>query len=916
MLCRKVRVDLRKDQASRFFSKKDNGNIIRRYSLRLVFLLFIGCAVQVTASPALPFTPTPGLADAFGVGIKARTTVLGAGSGPDGVGFRLDFEETFETPREFTGLFRTTKKRIERFNVSTQDIKVDFNASQQTGKFSVFVDALQMSTPPVRQISSVFTQYEIWLHDVIYVFREDLLPPTDPVTIKYSVNVDAVINDNAPSGDHRGGVRTTAFIVGHSTTTKRPAQSGITILKIDNGPNRGEGIVSFEDALIQFGIDIRLSGRGGTEEDGRIEVTLDSAVRIDEIPPGYVCRSESGTFPGCDDGAGPEPELPDIAISNVRVTQAVFGSNKLAKGRKTVVFADVELLEGEVSEPVLIGAHFQDELAVTKMVSFGPNETIKPDEELELVPEREGIGRKLTVKANFFDEIKESNEKNNTEIKTVDVLTTKLEFPYVLTLHPECDENPVPQPCVEVKNSLTNLINQSNQFLWDVFPLPNNQLPGVGIDPIGVGLNFSTLGQNNIQSGRVGNEQCGIITASIGWIDDLRAVDEIREKGGWKRAVGIVPDNYFEYHSLPFAIGIHQPDGFSVLAEFGTTQTFIATSAHELAHTFGVVDGYLKCGEPSGNFITEAYNVRLDTLISRAVDLMDKPTKDMSNAPLWINVENWDKMVQGLNNIAKDPEIISIGVLFEKDNGISKIYPWSIFNGFPDQVEPGPYSIDFININGQIIKGVPFQVNFKVNIDPLGEMDSQFSLISFASPFPEEAVLVNIVGPNREILASIDPDSKILNDAIIRVAGQCFTDNQERFLLDNNIAIFQQQLENNNISVSIEILNDIHNIATQIMVDNCEVNNPLKTTKEDLLSLIDNTTKRLETRIVEEQPIPGDIDNDGDVDRDDLNIILAARNTAASGPDDPRDLDGDGMITALDARKLTLLCTRTRCASE
>lgn len=43
------------------------------------------------------------------------------------------------------------------------------------------------------------------------------------------------------------------------------------------------------------------------------------------------------------------------------------------------------------------------------------------------------------------------------------------------------------------------------------------------------------------------------------------------------------------------------------------------------------------------------------------------------------------------------------------------------------------------------------------------------------------------------------------------------------------------------------------------------------------------------------------------VDLDDLSLLLAARNTPASGPDDPRDLDGDGIITALDARKLIII---------
>ncbi|MEJ2454173.1 MAG: carboxypeptidase-like regulatory domain-containing protein [Candidatus Thiodiazotropha sp.] len=66
------------------------------------------------------------------------------------------------------------------------------------------------------------------------------------------------------------------------------------------------------------------------------------------------------------------------------------------------------------------------------------------------------------------------------------------------------------------------------------------------------------------------------------------------------------------------------------------------------------------------------------------------------------------------------------------------------------------------------------------------------------------------------------------------------------------------------------------------------------------------------------ETIPGDYDSDGDVDRDDLSILLLDRNktveASACGP--ACDLDQDGLITALDARTLVLLCSRPRCATE
>lgn len=63
-------------------------------------------------------------------------------------------------------------------------------------------------------------------------------------------------------------------------------------------------------------------------------------------------------------------------------------------------------------------------------------------------------------------------------------------------------------------------------------------------------------------------------------------------------------------------------------------------------------------------------------------------------------------------------------------------------------------------------------------------------------------------------------------------------------------------------------------------------------------------------------PAPRTCDANGDaaVDRLDLDAIFAARGSPAAGPGDPRDADGDGTITVLDARRCTLSCDRPDCA--
>ena len=83
----------------------------------------------------------------------------------------------------------------------------------------------------------------------------------------------------------------------------------------------------------------------------------------------------------------------------------------------------------------------------------------------------------------------------------------------------------------------------------------------------------------------------------------------------------------------------------------------------------------------------------------------------------------------------------------------------------------------------------------------------------------------------------------------------------------------------------------------------------LKVTDDGATS-IDTTTVKVTTPAAQ-----GNLDHDGDVDLDDLNILLTYRNQPSSACPEC-DLDGDGVITVLDARKLVFLCTRPRCATE
>ena len=60
----------------------------------------------------------------------------------------------------------------------------------------------------------------------------------------------------------------------------------------------------------------------------------------------------------------------------------------------------------------------------------------------------------------------------------------------------------------------------------------------------------------------------------------------------------------------------------------------------------------------------------------------------------------------------------------------------------------------------------------------------------------------------------------------------------------------------------------------------------------------------------------GDLNADGKIDADDVNILLAALNTNSTGAFDARDLNGDGVIDMKDVQALAALCTFPGCSTS
>lgn len=499
--------------------------------------------------------------------------------------------------------------------------------------------------------------------------------------------------------------------------------------------------------------------------------------------------------------------------------------------------------------------------------------------------------------------------------------------------------------------------NMAENFIQKIFPVPDDGFSLKNKNNIGnmsLDLDSAIMGERKLpgdvtnvktDSCRDNNGDPVIFQSSASFDRDVQNLMVMRDFYGFKRLSVAVPEGYFAYHNFPNgvtgSIYIDRNDAIYPLAfaEY-KLDTFGATLAQELAHTFGLKDSYDQTKvlyDPSKNAcvlsledshrgprvngfdVYAALNTPAE--INNARDFMGAGNADK----YWVSQDNWLQLVNAFDKDGVDPQLARIQFQIDKNGGYN-LHKWLIFDGIAREIPSGgTFVVQTVDYEGNISSQFNFEPSYKILLN-FGVGERNTALVSFQVPFASTDRYIVVKDDNGNQLFKVDAIIKVSNDFLAAIPDGCLINGTSDKNTVNTLLVEINNLSSSNkfrdAFIKAESLNDLLNSNTldsnpfdSSRTDNCNYLEAFVPTRTEFLSISQKLVEILGAR-VDASLLIGDLDHDGDVDRDDLDILMAHRNQPDSGEDDPMDLDGDGQITGLDARILTQLCTRPRCATE
>jgi hypothetical protein len=314
------------------------------------------------------------------------------------------------------------------------------------------------------------------------------------------------------------------------------------------------------------------------------------------------------------------------------------------------------------------------------------------------------------------------------------------------------------------------------------------------------------------------------------------------------------------------------------------------------------------------------------------LNIYEKAISFMGNAPpngtlprealnRWVSNKDYsDLFNQTKKGGTKDPNILLINGFISKNDTIELGDWYYLENREIANNSQGNYSVELLDKNGQIIEKAQFDINFFMLVDPLGEVDIDPTPFIFPVAYPENTLKVKIKH-NDKIVAEINPNAKLLHDAINLTPDKGFIDNPEQRKNDlhNKIKEIEDQINEGNITDAKNKLEfDVKDKLEKWLVDNYQKETPFQFSKSELLNIVDNIILRLAPTLTP-TPIPtptttpptppptagtclGDITGDSNVNSDDF-VLFAIAYDSASGDlkyNVKADVNNNGVINSED----------------
>ena len=485
----------------------------------------------------------------------------------------------------------------------------------------------------------------------------------------------------------------------------------------------------------------------------------------------------------------------DLKISEITPIQVVYNAdinndNKidLVQGKATAIFVYVEGFEG-LSDNTIIDVNLTFEgttYTKSKIVA-----ELKQDNRIIFyaTPQLNG-NQTIVAKVDPFNRIEEISETNNVLDENVTVKDTRGLYltyipVYAMRSLPLGSDPPLGYGPLDMGAYSKTVEESGIKFIYVTYPVSGEKFVTQRIDYpryLGNPVGFPYLGM--LQD-----------AAELQVLGELATVNVIDTD---KRVIGVVPDDYFNYHRIPGAGGIafSFPPINAVLA----MADYWNTPAHEIGHTYGLNLPELKLGLPPWES-TEEYDVNPPG--THASGFYVEGEKDINDAfcfmgvgvprrkigqrtsfwfppppegkyysytdGVWVCDDTYESLFEKFRVSPTDPEVLLVsGIIFK--NGTVQLGTWyHLGEGQIDYIPTGNYSLRFLDANKATIDEIKFDAPFYVLVDPIGPVETNVTGFVFRVPFYAETTNIQLthnelmlaernVTPNPPIVKVIYPN--------------------------------------------------------------------------------------------------------------------------------------------------------------